>query len=232
MPCYELVSSIADNIDRVVAALADESGVEVIVADDGSTDGTRLEAERAATRHPGVQVVANPRNEGKGRVLQRAFAASTGETVVFLDGDLDLPPEQVPGFLAHLAGHHLDALLGAKRDAMVGGGYPAKRRVLSRVFSAVTRIAFRLPAIETQTGLKAFRRAPLAATLPGVEISRYSFDLELVVRLHRAGYRIEEAPVELDVRASTSRVTVGTLWEMGRDTIGLWLRSLRWRRAG
>ena len=179
-----------------------------------------------------MQVVANPRNEGKGRALQRAFAASSGDTIVFLDGDLDLPPEQVPTFMARLTDHDLDALLGAKRDAMVSGGYPAKRRVLSRVFSAVTRVAFRLPTIETQTGLKAFRRAPLEATLPHVEISRYSFDLELVVRLHRAGYRIEEAPVELDVQASTSRVTIGTLGEMGRDTIALWFRSLRWRRAG
>ncbi len=172
MPCYGLAGSIAANIDRVVAATAGEPGVEVVVADDGSTDGTLQAAEEAAARHPHVLVVAIPQNAGKGRALQRAFAASSGEVVVFLDGDLDLPPEQVPAMVAELRREGWDALLGAKRSALVAGGYPWARRVLSRVFSAVIRLAFRLPVAETQTGLKAFRRAPLQAALPRVQIAR------------------------------------------------------------
>jgi len=230
MPCYQLAGSIAANIDRVVAATSAEPGVEIVVADDGSTDGTRPAAEEAAARHRNVLVVANPQNEGKGRALQRAFAASSGEVVVFLDADLDLPPEQVPAMVAELRRGAADALLGAKRAAMVSGGYPAARRVLSRLFSAATRLAFRLPVTETQTGLKAFRREPLTAALPRVRISRYTFDLELVVLLHRAGYRLAEFPVDLKIRASTSRVTVGTLWEMGRDTTCLWFRTAFRRR--
>jgi hypothetical protein len=230
MPCYGLAGPIAANIDRVVAATAAEPGVEVVVVDDGSADGTREEAERAAARHPGVVVVANPRNAGKGRALQRAFAASSGEIVVFLDGDLDLPPEQVPALVAALRRGGFDALLGTKHAAMVAGGYPRMRRVLSRLFSATTRFAFRLPVAETQTGLKAFRREPLGAALPRVQIGRYSFDLELVVLMHRAGCRIGEFPVELEAQASTSRVTVGTLWEMGRDTVRLWFRTIARRR--
>lgn len=226
MPCYGLAGTIAANLDRVVAATAAEPGVEVVVVDDGSTDGTREEAERAAARHSGVVVVANPQNAGKGRALQRAFAASSGEIVVFLDGDLDLPPEQVPALVAALRRGGFDALLGTKQAAMAAGGYPRVRRVLSRLFSAATRFAFRLPVTETQTGLKAFRREPLGAALPRVQIGRYSFDLELVVLMHRAGCRIGEFPVELRVQASTSRVTVGTLWEMGRDTVRLWFRTI------
>ena len=126
MPCYGLAGSVAANIDRVVAATAAEPGVEVVVADDGSTDGTREEAERAASRHANVLVVANPQNAGKGRALQRAFAASSGEIVVFLDGDLDLPPEQVPAMVAELRRGGWDALLGAKRAALVAGGYPLR----------------------------------------------------------------------------------------------------------
>jgi glycosyltransferase involved in cell wall biosynthesis len=225
MPCYGLAGSIAASIDRVVAATAGEPGVEVVVADDGSTDGTRQAAEGAAARHPQVLVVANPQNAGKGRALQRAFAASSGEVVVFLDGDLDLPPEQVPAMVAELRRGGWDALLGAKRATLVAGGYPWTRRVLSRVFSAIIRLAFRLPVAETQTGLKVFRREPLSAALPRVQIARYSFDVELVVLLRRAGCRIGEFPVELEAHASASRVTLGTLWEMGRDTARLWFRT-------
>lgn len=230
MPCYGLAGAISANIDRVVAATAAEPGVEVVIADDGSTDGTRQAAEAAASRHSNVLVVANPQNAGKGRALQRAFAASRGEIVVFLDGDLDLPPEQIPALVAELRRGGWDALLGAKRAALVSGGYPWARRVLSRVFSAVIRLAFHLPVSETQTGLKAFRRAPLEAALPQVQIARYSFDVELVVRLQRAGCRLGEFPVELEVQASPSRVTVGTLWEMGRDTARLWFRTFVRRR--
>jgi len=225
IPCYGLAGTIAANPDRVVAATADAQGEKAVGVDDGSTDGTREEAERAAARHSGVVVVANPQNAGKGRALQRAFAASSGEIVVFLDGDLDLPPEQVPALVAALRRGGFDALLGTKQAAMAAGGYPRVRRVLSRLFSAATRFAFRLPVTETQTGLKAFRRAPLATALPRVKISRYAFDLELIVLLHRAGCRIGEFPVEVEVQASTSRVTAGTLWEMGRDTARLWFRT-------
>jgi glycosyltransferase involved in cell wall biosynthesis len=231
MPCYGLAEAIAANIDRVVAATAGEPGVEVVVADDGSTDGTRQKAEQAAARHPNVLVVANPQNAGKGRALQRAFAASSGEIVVFLDGDLDLPPEQVPAMVAELRRGGWDALLGAKRAALVAGGYPRVRRVLSRAFSGAIRLAFRLPVAETQTGLKAFRRAPLAAALPAVRIARYSFDVELVVLLRRAGCRIGEYPVRLEVQASPSRVNLGTLWEMGRDSARLWVRMVLRRRG-
>jgi glycosyltransferase involved in cell wall biosynthesis len=234
MPCYQLASAIAANIDRVVAATSGEPGVEVIVADDGSTDGTREAAVQAAARHPNVLVVSNPQNAGKGRVLQRAFAASSGEIVVFLDGDLDLPPEQVPAMVAELHRGGWDALLGAKRAALVAGGYPLARRVLSRAFSAATRLAFRLPVAETQTGLKAFRREALETAMPALQIGRYSFDIELVDLLHRAGRRIGEYPVRLEVQASESRVTFGTLWEMGRDTARLWWRTVvrRGRRPG
>jgi glycosyltransferase involved in cell wall biosynthesis len=228
MPCYQLAAAIGGNIDRVVAATAAEPGVELVVADDGSTDGTLEEVERAAARHPNVLVVANPQNAGKARALQRAFAASTGEIVVFLDGDLDLPPEQVPAMVAELRRGGWDGLLGAKRAALVAGGYPWVRRVLSRVFATAIRLAFRLPVAETQTGLKAFRREPLAAALPRVQIARYSFDVELAVLLHRAGCRLGDFPVDLEAHASVSRVTLGTLWEMGRDTGRLWFRTF-WR---
>ena len=230
MPCYQLAGTIAGNIDRVVAALAQEDGVEIVVADDGSTDGTRREAEQAAARHPGVLVVANPQNAGKGRALQRAFAASSGEVVVFLDGDLDLPPEQIPAMVAELRRGGWDALVGAKRAALVGGGYPWVRRVLSRAFAALIRLAFRLPVSETQTGLKAFRRAPLEQALPKVQIARYSFDVELILLLRRAGCRLAEFPVTLEVQPSPSRVTAGTVWEMGRDTARLWYRAILRRR--
>jgi glycosyltransferase involved in cell wall biosynthesis len=231
MPAYQLAAGIAANIDRTVEALRAVPGVEIVVCDDGSTDGCRTAAEQAAARHDNVEVVGYTPNRGKGAALQEAFGNSNGEIVVFLDADLDLPPEQVPAFLERHRSAGVDVLVGAKQQSMEPGRYPALRRVLSKMFSFVTSLLFRLPVDETQTGLKSFRREALSRTLPQLQVTRYSFDLELIARISRAGFTIAAAPVELAEGASATGVSVRTLWEMGRDTLLIWIRSFSWPKS-
>jgi len=228
MPAYRLAGSIGPDIDRTVAALAPLNDYEIVVVDDGSDDATGAAARAAAKSYSQVSVLSYSTNRGKGAALQSGFETASGATVVFLDGDLDLPPEQVPGFLDEFERQDVDVLVGAKQRAMSPGTYPALRRLLSRIFSTTISILFRLPVSETQTGLKAFRRKPLEDFLPELEVKRYTFDLELLVRMQRAGYRIGEAPVTLAEGASATGVSLRTLWEMGRDTAATWVRSLRW----
>jgi glycosyltransferase involved in cell wall biosynthesis len=226
MPAFNLEKEIAGNIDRTVDAMVGLASVEIIVVDDGSSDRTHQAARDAASRHHGVTVISHQPNRGKGAALQAGFVATNGAEVVFLDGDLDLPPEQVPALLERFRLADVDALVGAKQTSMEPGSYPLVRRILSRVFSGAIRLMFRLPITETQTGLKVFRRAALEAVMPGLRVKRYTYDLELIVSLHKRGYRIEESPVELSARASAGGVTIGTLWEMGRDTLRIWVRSV------
>jgi len=227
MPAYQLEAEIADNIDRVAGVVADWPSVEVIVIDDGSVDDTRGFADKAAATHDFVSVVGYPINRGKGGALKEGFNYATGEAVVFLDSDLDLPPEQLPGFLNEFTQLGVDALVGAKRSAMAPGRYPVLRRVLSLTFAAVNRVLFRLPIRETQTGLKAFKRSALEGTLPILETPGYAFDLELLVRIRKAGGSMAEAPIAL-AKGSSSGLSLSTLWEMARDTVKIWIRSFSW----
>ena len=227
MPVYQLESAIGDNIDRVASVVADWPTVEIIVIDDGSTDDTRGFADKAAAAHPVVSVVGYPANRGKGGALKEGFAHCSNGTVVFLDADLDLPPEQLPGFIREFEELGVDAMVGAKRSAMAPGRYPALRRILSLTFAAVNRLLFRLPIRETQTGLKVFKRAALEETLPKLETAGYTFDLELLVRIRKAGGSMTEAPVAL-AKGSSSGISMATLWEMGRDTLKIWFRSFSW----
>lgn len=226
MPVYQLESTIAANVERVATVVADWPDVEVVVIDDGCSDNTRIEADRAAAGHDFVTVIGYPVNRGKGGALKEGFAHSRGGTVVFLDSDLDLPPEQLPHFLDEFHRLGVDVLVGAKRSAMTPGRYPALRRILSLSFVAVNRLLFRLPIRETQTGLKVFRRSSLEGTLPNLTTLRYAFDLELLVRIRKAGGSMAESPVTL-AKGSSSGLALGTLWEMGRDTLRIWIRSLR-----
>jgi glycosyltransferase involved in cell wall biosynthesis len=204
-------------------------GAQIVVVDDGSDDNTYHEALRSAAALPRTLVVKHERNRGKGAALQTGSARAEGSTVVFLDGDLDLPPAQVPGLLEAFADHRADVLVGTKRRGMSDGRYPWKRRVLSRLFSLVTRVFFRLPVDETQTGLKIFDRRVLEKVFAQQEVFGYAFDLELLVRAHRAGFQIMQTPVELRVGASSAPLQLATLWEMGRDTMRIFWWSLKHR---
>ncbi|HUO46235.1 MAG TPA: glycosyltransferase family 2 protein [Acidimicrobiia bacterium] len=226
LPAYRLGHTIAINIERVVATFPADGSVEIVVVDDGSTDNTYSEAQRAASGHPTVNVVRHETNRGKGEALFSGTRTARADIVVFLDADLDLPPEQVPGLLDQM--HGVDVLVGAKRKSMGEGRYPLGRRLLSRLFALCTVGVFRLPIRETQTGLKVLRRSVLDEVLPQMRIHGYAYDLELLVRAHRAGFVVREAVVELGPSASTAPLRLNMLWQMGRDT----LRLLWWIATG
>lgn len=218
LPAYQLGSVIATNVERVALVLAALSA-EIIVVDDGSTDQTRSEALRAVSNIPGASVLSHPVNRGKGQALFTGAKAASGDLIVFLDADLDLPPEQLPGLLAGMG--DTDVLVGAKRDSMAAGRYPLIRRVLSRLFSLATVGLFRLTVTETQTGLKIFRRKVLEVVIPQMRIDGYAYDLEMLVRAQRAGFKLTQTPVELGPGASTASLRGGMLWQMARDTARL-----------
>jgi glycosyltransferase involved in cell wall biosynthesis len=224
MPAFNVGEVIAENAARVAKAMIDYPSLEVVICDDGSTDGTGRAAADAASDLEVVRVVHHPKNLGKGAALRTAFNASTHPTVVFLDGDLDLPPEQLPVFLATFAERDVDALVGEKSAAMSDSSFPTIRRVLSKVYSGVVAILFRLPVRETQTGLKAFRRDAIEDVLPDLTINRFTFDIELLGRMVRRGATIEGAPVDLAPTAAATGLSFGTLIEMARDTLLTWWR--------
>ncbi len=226
LPAYRLGEHIAANLVEVAAALP---GAQIVVVDDGSDDNTYEQAQQSTTRLPRVSVIRHDQNRGKGAALQTGTAAAEESIVVFLDADLDLPPAQLPGLLEVFGERGADVLVGTKQTQMSGGRYPWKRRALSLVFSFVTRILFRLPVDETQTGLKIFRRSVLDEVFTDLRIFGYAFDLELLVRAHRAGFRLTQVPVDLRVGASSAPLRLSTLWEMGRDTVRILLWSVHRR---
>ena len=103
---------------------------------------------------------------------------ATGDLIVILDADLDLPPEQLPDLLDGLG--DADVLVGAKRDSMAAGRYPLIRRVLSRLFSLATVGLFGLTVTETQTGLKNLSKKVLEVVIPQMRIEGYAYDLEML----------------------------------------------------
>ncbi len=199
MPAHNEGMRLYENIRETHRVLSEVcTAHEIVVIDDGSTDHTRSEAERAAAEWPEVRVHPLDTNVGKGGALREGFAHTTHDLVVFLDSDLDLHPRQLGTFATVMQDTGADVVIGSKRHPDSVLQYPVHRRVISAVYFLLVRVLFRLPLHDTQTGLKLFRRAVLARVFPQMLIKKFAFDLELLLLAHRAGYAIAEAPVVIE----------------------------------
>jgi hypothetical protein len=113
-----------------------------------------------------------------------------------------------------------DVVIGCKLHPLSRIDYPFYRRVISRVYFTITRILFRLPIHDTQTGLKVFRREVLERCMPSLFIrSSFAYDLELLVLAHYFGFRIAEAPVVVEYHPKYHFFPSNVILRTGIDTL-------------
>lgn len=197
---------------------------EIIIVNDGSTDDTASEAGRAAVDIDSVTVVNIPKNQGKGNAMKRGFEVSSKEIICFLDADLELHPSQISGLLEVMKDTGSDIVTGSKRHPESELQYPWIRKIYSTVYYWLIFLMFKLPVKDTQTGIKLFRREVLEQVLPRVTCKRYTLDLELLVTANYLGYRIAEAPINLDFKRKFKRITWEDIRGILIDTIGIFYR--------
>ena len=186
VPVHEEERSVALLQEELAAAL-DPLGEpwESIFVDDGSADGTFAALTRLHSGHENVRVVRLRRNFGKAAALQAGFEQARGEVIVTIDGDLQDDPAEIPRLLAKLD-EGFDLVSGWKtkrRD-------PLMRRVLSRLFNAVTGRVSGLRLHDFNCGLKAYRAEVVRDGRIYGELHRF-----IPVLAHYRGYRVGELPV-------------------------------------
>ncbi len=199
--------------------------VEVVVVDDGSSDGT---AERAATAGAD-QVVTLPQNRGKGAAVRAGVLAARGRTIAFTDADLSYAPEQLLRLLAE-AEAGWDVVVGSRKhietNVLVKGR--RVRELSGRVFNVLTLGVLLGQYRDTQCGLKAFRSDVARLLFSTARIDGFAFDVELFHLIERYRLTLLEVPVDL-ANAETSTVRVGVEGvRMLRDLF----RVRRWASSG
>lgn len=219
-----------EHIERAIAETLETlelicSVFEIIAVNDHSTDHTADIVSHIATNDARVRLVTNTGASGKGSALQYGVQHVTGDIVVFLDADLDLSPRQLPVFFAAYKESGADGVIGSKLHPDSNIQFPWKRKVMSRGYQLLTRMLFRLPYRDTQTGLKLFSREVIDAVFPHIQAERFAYDLEMLLLMHRAGYKIVEAPVQVTLsRQEGSRIGIKAIVQMLYETCVIWIR--------
>lgn len=226
VPAFDEGPHVHPHLRRIVAVLETfGQSFEVLLVDDGSGDDTAAQARAAATDDPRIRVLSHARNQGKGAALATGCAAAEGETLVFLDADLDIAPEEVGPLVECLERARADVAVGSKYLPGARQRRPRVRTILSRLHLAVTSVLFRLPIRDTQTGLKALRREVARRLVPALSSRRFAFDVELLVLAHRAGCRIVAAPVTVDFRRAGVRIGWRGFVAAGVETLAVFVRD-------
>lgn len=225
VPAHNEGPHIYGNI-REIQRISDEISCqyELIVIDDGSKDETYENIQKAAEGFSNIIVKRMRRNQGKGRALKYGFRFATGDLVAFLDADLDLHPGQIQNLFKIMNREKADVVIGSKRHPESKLDYPRVRKLISNVYFFLTKLLFRLPIKDTQTGLKLFKHEVLKRVFPKVVVKRYAFDLELLVNIHHLGHKIVEAPITLNYQRFMGRIRLKDLYHTGMDTIAIFYR--------
>jgi glycosyltransferase involved in cell wall biosynthesis len=187
----------ARRLPALVEALSTEvdKDWEVVIVDDGSSDGTSRMAESALAAHGlAGTVLVLPDNIGKGAALRAGVAASTGRVVVSMDADLATDLAALAPLVAALDDH--DIAVGSRNaPGAVVLDDSRVRRVGARVFNRIVRLATGLPVTDTQCGFKAFRGDLARRLFAASEADRWGQDVEVLDLGRRIGATIVEVPV-------------------------------------
>lgn len=210
LPAYDEVAGIADAVlacsscgARLVGAGV-LSDWQVVVVDDGSTDGTATALDELARAEPRLHVVHHDRNRGLGAALRSGFDASTGDMVFYTDADLPVDLVAVDRSLGLLS-DGVDAV-SAYRTSRRGEG--PRRFTYSLVYNSLCRLLFGLPVRDVNFASKLFRTDQLRRLDLRSEGS--FIDVEVLAKLHRAGCSIEQFPA--DYRPRSRGVSTLSSW--------------------
>ncbi len=193
MPVFNESETIEEIVRRVLAVPV---RIQLIVVDDGSSDGTRDILPRLE-RELGFTLVLQPRNQGKGAALRRGFDEVRGDIVVIQDADLEYSPEEFPSLIELIA--------EGRADVVYGSRFLGRHRVFlfthylgNRLLTLVTNVLYNTMLTDMETCYKVMRTEVLRSM--SLHSDGFGIEPELTAKIFKRGYRVYELPITYDGR--------------------------------
>jgi dolichol-phosphate mannosyltransferase len=224
IPAYNEAGTIAAIVRRAQTVDLGPVDKEIIVVNDGSTDGTAdVLKELPAVRH-----ISRERNAGKGAAVSAGFQAATGDIVLIQDADLEYDPDDYPVMIRPIVEGHSDVVLGSRFILYKPKFFGTRRSpylshyIGNMLVTSITNLLYGQRFTDYEGCYKAFRRTVVAAT--PVQANGFEFDNELICKLMRKGTRMVEVPIRYTPRSYESGKKI--TWRHG--VIMLWT-IIKWR---
>ena len=209
VPVYNEIRTVRAVIDRLLAIELPVAR-ELLIVDDGSTDGTRDVLAAAQAEGVSATMLFAERNGGKGSAIRRGLARATGTIIAIQDADLELDPQQIAMLLRPIVSGEAAVVFGS-RFLKGKSGAPLVTIAANRVLTGVTNLLFGSSLTDMETCYK-IMRTDVARSL-NLQANRFDIEPEITARLLRAGHRIHELPVRFDARSRAQGKKIG--WRDG-----------------
>ena len=217
VPVYNEVNTIGEILARVRAAPID-GPIELIIVDDGSTDGTREFLREYAGRHDDTRVIRHDENRGKGSAIRRGIEHVTGDIAIIQDADLEYDPRDYPVLLKPIVEQRADIVFG---NRFHGGEHRVlyyRHFLANRFLTMMCNLATDLNLSDMEVGYKVFRTSALKQLR--LRARRFDIEPELVIKSAALGVRIYEVPITYHGRTYAEGKKIGwrdgvtALWRM------------------
>ncbi len=197
VPVYNEAKTIREILQRVAATGLPH---EIIVVDDGSTDGTReiLRELEASGEIPNLKVIYHERNQGKGAAVRTGFRHATGDVLLIQDADLEYDPEHYPVLLEPIQKGLADVVYGSRFLGAPRRPILFWNMVANKILTLVTNLLYNTILSDMETGYKVFKREVIE-NMP-LHARGFEFEPEFTAKVLKRGYRVFEVPIAFNPR--------------------------------
>jgi glycosyltransferase AglD len=222
-PAYNEVDYLYPAVEKTAQALSEfADSYEIVIAEDGSKDGTAERAEEIAQKYPYVKHIHRDQRLGRGTALKNAFKQASGKVFVYMDLDLATNLKALKPLVEAITKEGYDFSTGSRllKDSKVERSL--RRSISSKSYNFLVRLMLGSKLRDHQCGFKGFKREPTLQLLDEVRATHWFWDTEILVRVQLHGYKVKEIAVEWQSGKGTKVNLFKDSWNMGHQVMGLW----------